>query len=247
MAITLSEERGVRFLHFGTPWIQGAMRIARPWALELEYTQDLMAPLLLRPADWPRSALVVGLGAGSVTKFLHRYRPEARLTVVEIDPTVLATARQYFRLPDEGAKLRVVIGDAADHVAAGDHRHDLIVLDGYDDHGRAGMLDSVPFYANCRRRLARGGFLSANLLRRTRGVKASVDRLREAFDGNVLVLPPCKAGNTVALAAAEPEAESFEALARSAARVKSESGLDLQPLVARLRAEHPGRMISLSS
>jgi spermidine synthase len=246
LAITLSEERGVRFLHFGTPWIQGAMRIARPWALELEYTRDLMAPLLLRPADWPRSVLQAGLGAGSVTKFLHRYRPEARLTVVEIDPAVLATAHQYFRLPDEGRNLRVILGDAADHMASKDARHDFIVLDGYDDHGRAGMLDSVPFYANCRRRLARGGLLSVNLLTRTRGVKASVDRLREAFDGNVLVLPPCKAGNTVAIAAGEPEEESFDALGTAAERLKRESGLDLQPLIARLRVTHRGRMISLS-
>jgi spermidine synthase len=38
-SIEISEERGVRYLHFGSPWVQGAMRIARPWALELEYTR----------------------------------------------------------------------------------------------------------------------------------------------------------------------------------------------------------------
>ncbi|MEP7062594.1 MAG: spermidine synthase, partial [Betaproteobacteria bacterium] len=30
MSIEVSEEDGVRYLHFGTHWIQGAMRIARP-------------------------------------------------------------------------------------------------------------------------------------------------------------------------------------------------------------------------
>jgi len=29
--VTLSEEDGVRYLHFGTVWVQGAMRIGRPW------------------------------------------------------------------------------------------------------------------------------------------------------------------------------------------------------------------------
>ncbi|HEX4943762.1 MAG TPA: spermidine synthase, partial [Usitatibacteraceae bacterium] len=32
-SIVISEERGVRHLHFGSTWVQGAMRIARPWSL----------------------------------------------------------------------------------------------------------------------------------------------------------------------------------------------------------------------
>ena len=55
MTIEISEAAGVRQLHFGSEWIQGAMRIARPWALELEYTREMMSALLLqtRPA-WPK-------------------------------------------------------------------------------------------------------------------------------------------------------------------------------------------------
>jgi spermidine synthase len=36
LSIDIREESGVRTLHFGSEWIQGAMRIARPWNLELE-------------------------------------------------------------------------------------------------------------------------------------------------------------------------------------------------------------------
>ena len=56
------------------------MRIARPWSLELAYTREMMAGLLLRPADeWPRTALLVGLGAGSLAKFIYRQLPECRI------------------------------------------------------------------------------------------------------------------------------------------------------------------------
>ena len=34
--VTLSEFDGVRYLHFGTEWVQGAMRIRKPNWLELE-------------------------------------------------------------------------------------------------------------------------------------------------------------------------------------------------------------------
>jgi spermidine synthase len=245
LAITISEERGVRFLHFGSPWIQGAMRIARPYALELEYTRELMFPLLLHGPAWPRRVLQVGLGAASVTKFLHRHRPEAKVTVVEIDPDVVHAARLHFRLPEEGSNLRIRIGDAAEHVAAREGRHDLIVVDGYDDKGRPGMLDSEPFYANCRARLGREGMLSVNLLTRTRGVKASVDRLRRVFDDRVLVLPPSEAGNTVAVAATgDPIDEPLAALRTAAAKLKEQTGLDLAATLARV-AHAGGERVTL--
>ena len=59
-SIEVSEQAGVRYLHFGTEWIQGAMRVARPWSLELDYTREMMAALLLRPGDdWPARALII--------------------------------------------------------------------------------------------------------------------------------------------------------------------------------------------
>lgn len=235
MAITISEERGVRFLHFGSPWIQGAMRIARPYALELEYTRELVFPLLLRGDGWPRSVLQVGLGAGSVTKFLLRHRPRARITVIEIEPMVVVAARAHFKLPEESANLRIHVGDAAEHVAESAARHDFIIVDGFDERGRAGMLDTEPFLMNCRDRLTRQGVLSVNLLTRTRGVKPSVDRLRRAFGERVLVLPPSEAGNTVALAAVgEPIVETIAGLRAAASRLQADSGLDLDPTLARL-------------
>ena len=104
-SIEVSEEEGVRYLHFGSRWIQGAMRIARPYALELEYTRDMMMPLLLRRGDaWPRTVLQVGLGAASLTRFLHRHRPRAAQTIVEIEPQVIAAAVQSFKLPPTDAQ-----------------------------------------------------------------------------------------------------------------------------------------------
>src|SRR5438270_4162261 len=109
-SIEVSEERGVRYLHFGSHWIQGAMRVARPWALELEYTREMMLPLAVRddPA-WPATVLQIGLGAASVTKFLYRYRPKASIMVVEIMPEVITAARQFFRMPEPSKRLRVVV------------------------------------------------------------------------------------------------------------------------------------------
>src|SRR5450631_1658989 len=246
-SIEISEERGVRYLHFGSPWVQGAMRIARPWALELEYTREMMMPLVLRadPA-WPASALQIGLGAASLTKFLHRHRPDARLTVVEIAPDVVAAARQFFKLPDESPRLRIEIADGHDYMAAARRRFELIAIDAFDAKGRSGMLDSIPFYLNCRARLADGGLVAVNLLDRRKGAQASLERLRIAFDDRVLVLPPCEAGNTVAIAArGAPMRESFDELRASAASLKERTGLNLLPMLARLTQARGGATLVL--
>jgi spermidine synthase len=77
--------------------------------------------------------------------------------------------------------------------------------------------------------------IAFNLLSGRRGIAASVERLREAFGDRLLVLPPCAAGNTIALAAGKPMVRlSMEALLASASRLKAETGLDLAPTVARL-------------
>lgn len=238
VSIDISEEEGVRFLHFGSEWVQGAMRIARPWALELEYTRDMMFPLLLKRGNWPKRVLLIGMGSASLLKFLYRHRPGAHLTVVEIAPGVVNVARQYFKLPDDDERIEVVIGDGVDYMRSGSGLFDLIMVDGFDPDARAGELDSVRFYAACRARLSNSGLLVVNLLRRSRGHRIGVARLVEAFQGRVLALPENDDGNTVAVAACGAGVRaSAGALRERAHELREATRLNLLPLVDRLLLE----------
>ncbi len=240
-SIDVSEEAGVRYLHFGSDWVQGAMRIARPWSLELQYTRELMAALLLRSdEDWPARALLVGLGSGSVAKFLYRHRPTCRLTVVEIDPRMEGVARHYFKLPDDPTRLAVVVDDGARFVAAGGAAYDLIVVDGFDASGRAGILDTAPFYQACRARFSDTGLLAVNHLGRNRGYRASVERIATAFDGRALAFPSCDSGNAITFAAVgESASASLDDLRERALALKKTTGLDLLPTLTRLQIANP--------
>jgi spermidine synthase len=243
-SVEISEERGVRYLHFGSHYVQGAMRIARPYTLELEYTRDLMLPLLLRDASWPATILQIGLGAASITRFLHRHRPLAKSTVVEIAPEVVAAARQFFKLPEESMqRLRVEIAEGHEYLMASKRRYDFIVVDGFDDRGHSGMLDTLPFYLNCRSHLAQDGMLAVNLLTRRRGAMPAIARMREAFDDRVLMIPPSADGNAVALAATGEAIEaSVHELRLGAERTKKSTGLDLNNAVARLAMVYGGKI-----
>ena len=246
--IEVSEEKGVRYLHFGSHWIQGAMRIGRPWSLELEYTRDMMVPLLLRSgASWPRTVLLIGLGAASLTRFLYKHRPRAAQTIVEIEPTVIHAAREHFKLPAESARMRIEIADGVDYVAYADRQFDLILVDGYDAKGRTGMLDSLPFYCNCQARLSDRGIVAANLLTRNHGIRGSFERMCAAFAGRALALPKCASGNVVLLGAAGEALEITQPeLIRRARALRSETGLNLLPTLTRMESSLSGTVGALA-
>jgi spermidine synthase len=234
--IDISETSGVRYLHFGSTWIQGAMRIARPWNLELEYTKEMMASLLLREdSHFPRKVLLIGLGAASLTKFLYRHYPLAKLTVVEIEPSVVAAAKQYFKLPEDPLRLNIVIGDGAEYVLNSTRTYDLILVDGFDADARAGALDTLPFYQAVRAQLNDNGIMSVNLLGRSKGFGASVERISKAFENRAIAFPSCDSGNTICFAATGNDINvSLDDLKDQALELKEKTGLNLLPTLTRL-------------
>jgi spermidine synthase len=211
--LEVAEERGVRRLHLGSGAIQSAMRISRPWDLELAYTRAMMGFLLFHPA--PAEVLMVGLGGGSLAKFIRRQRPQARITAVEIDLRVIAAARSHFELPPDDDALHVIEGDGALWVRQHPASADVILLDGFDAGNQVEALATQPFYAACRRALKPGGVLVVNLWGRDREFAEYFARLLRAFDGevgwlsvqhktNVIVFGFAEAGAPGRLAAAQP-------------------------------------------
>lgn len=236
-SIEVSESAGVRYLHFSVDWVQGAMRIQRPNALELAYTREMMAGLLLREPPWPKTALLIGLGAGSLAKYIYHKLPQTQITVVEIDPQVEIVARLHFKLPSDPKRLRVVIGDGAQYILEDGKKFDVILVDGFDKNGRAGVLDTLPFFQACRARLTDCGLLSVNLLGRSRGFQASKTRIHEAFEGRSLVFPSCDSGNAVAFATGgDPVNATLDELISRARFFHKETGLNLTPTIPRLQA-----------
>ena len=115
-AVAVSENAGVRFLHIGGDAIQSAMRLSKPDRLELHYTRAMMGFLLFHPK--PRQVLMIGLGGGSMARFLHKAFPRSRVTALDVSPEVVAAARRYFDFPAEGPRLSAVLEDGASWVPA---------------------------------------------------------------------------------------------------------------------------------
>lgn len=236
--IEISEEAGVRYLHFGSSWVQGAMRLRKPEALELEYTREMLLCLLWHDwVSWPRNILLIGLGAGSLVKYLYRHLPRATLQVIEIDRRIPAFAAAHFGLPEEPARLRIAIGEGSAYVRDTPARFDLILVDGFDHRARAGALDTRAFYRQCRARLGPGGVMATNLFGNVRGFDRSLRRVVAAFAGRVVVLPPGEMGNVIVFGLEAADTEITLADLRERARLlHDESGLNLRPALRRMDA-----------
>jgi spermidine synthase len=201
---TISEADGVRYLHLGTPWVQGAMCIRQSLKLELDYVQRMMAWMLLRPApELTRGeAVQLGLGAAAITRFCHSTL-RMRTTAVELNPTVIVACRMFFHLPEDSARLQVLQMDAAAYVGDATRADSVqaLCVDLYDHDAASPVLDSEAFYRDCHRVLADAGVMSVNLFGRDASFERSAQRIAEAFGaGQVWSLRPTKEGNTIVIA-----------------------------------------------
>lgn len=236
---TVSEHDGVRYLHLGTPWVQGAMRIRTPAKIELEYVQRMMVWTLLRPpAEVARGhAVQLGLGAGAITRFCHGTM-KMRCTAVEINPEVIAACRAFFRLPDDGPRLAVRPMDAQrwlDEAEPGSA--EVLCVDLYDHEAASPVLDSADFYRACAQVLADGGVMTVNLFGRDARFERSLQRIAAAFaGGTVFPLRPTREGNTIVAAIRHgvlPERDELQARAQ---QIDTRYGLPARKWLRMIRA-----------
>ncbi len=193
-----SESDGFRYLHFGSPWIQGAMKVRRPFELVLEYPRQMMACALFYPQ--PEHILQLGLGAASLTKFCWK-NTDAEIDVVEVSQNVINAAHQWFKCPMPDERLRIhlddakaFIGDRSRYVAP-----DWLQVDLYDAQAEGPVYDDVPFYKMCRRAMNKAGSVASfNLFGSS--FEKSFSAIEEAFEKRVLVMPEIDEGNRIVLA-----------------------------------------------
>ena len=227
--VNFSDQGDIRYLHLGTEWIQGSMRLDDPFAIDLEYVQRMMAWLLfVDPETVPRRhAMQLGLGAAALTKFCHK-RLRMKTTAIELNPQVVAACRLWFKLPKDDSRLSVVLGDAQE-VAAHEHwrgQVDALQVDLYDHEAAAPVLDSEAFYRDCRRLLTEDGCMTVNLFGRSSSYERSLKRIQAAFGPEaVWAFKPTREGNTVVLALREPAHPTRAQLSGRAEAIESRWGL----------------------
>jgi spermidine synthase len=229
-SVEISEAAGVRSLHLGGDAIQSSIRLANPDALELHYTRAMMGCLLFEPA--PRDMLMIGLGGGSIARFVHRRLPATRITAVEINARVVALARAQFGLPPDDERLEVVVADGADYVPARTLACDTLLSDAFDDGAAVAALCTQRFYDACYAALRDGGVFVQNFMEDEPRFTAYLERLERSFDGRVLCMPSGDRVNMIVFGLKRDTRRiAIEDLKRDAARLQRRLGLPFTTMV----------------
>lgn len=237
--VSITEFRGVRNLHLSSEAIQGAMRLAMPDQIELEYVQQMMMWMLF--SEKPQHIVQLGLGAASLTKFCYRQFPQARVTAIELNPNVIQACHQDFKLPPDDERLQVLEMDAMLYVS-NEKNHasiDILQIDLYDAAAEAPALGSPAFYRACADCLKDDGMLTVNLFGNPQNYEANcadnIAALEAAFDA-VVWLPLVHDANTVAIAFKQAPVVDFDDLYERATAIRLASKLPAAKWVNGMKA-----------
>jgi spermidine synthase len=233
--IDVVDEATARTMHFGTPARQSTMLRSAPSSLALAYTQCMAGALLF--SEEPGRILLLGLGGGSLAKYLLAHHPGCSINAVELRAQVVELARAFFALPDD-PRLRISVSSAEHYLdTAATEAAVVALVDIYDRSGMAPAQGLPVFFSQCRAQMAACGVLAINLWTGGRGAMLSSVRrnMRTAFHDQVLELPVSGKLNTVALGFCQPLADAdWERASHRAAAWKKRGGVDFEALLSDL-------------
>ncbi|MEP6502309.1 MAG: transferase [Betaproteobacteria bacterium] len=228
------ETKKTRSLHFSIAEVQSCMDLTQPDSLDLAYTRTMMGFLLFHPM--PLRIGMVGLGGGSLAKFCYRNLPQADITVLEINPHVIAL-RDDFSVPADDERFRVVRADGARYIRAHEGAFDVLLVDGYDYDGLPCALSSKRFYDDVFDCLRPSGVMAANIHLENAEFALLVARIGRRFNGTAFAVKERDTGNAIVFARKDCVLTScaLEVVARPKALGNSQWNL-LQVAFGRIRA-----------
>lgn len=160
----------------------------------------LVTPFLTEQTP-PRSLLVVGLAAGTVSKQFAQVFPNIEMDGIEIDPDIVRVGRELFAMNEPN--LNVLTDDGRAALRKTNKRYDVIVVDAYRQPYVPFHLATKEYYQELRAHLSERGVVAINAARTpndARLVNALASTLKQVFP-TVLLLDYPNDTNTIILAA----------------------------------------------
>jgi len=196
--VEILDGKGTRSLYFGGRYLQSRMALHAPHLLLLPYTHYMMFSLLL--ARRIERVLLIGLGAGSLVRFLHHHFPTCIIDAVDNCETIIKLARGYFQLPTNNAiRIHCMDGNRFFEEIATKVEYDMILLDAFDETGMVTHIYAEPFIQSCAASLGSGGLLIANLWSGGPHPAREIDATLAHILPGGLLLPVPERGNMITI------------------------------------------------
>lgn len=213
-----------RELCFGNHIIQSAVSLSNPDVLQLDYTRAMMAVFMFSPQA--ANILHLGLGAGSLPRFIHQQFPQSKQIAVELCPSVIEAAYNYFFLP-QSPRLEVIEEDGKNFFDGCKSRFDLIFQDAFHADGVSRHLESMAFFQKLRDHLNPGGWLINNVWGSDR---ANLNLIRQNLTGifpQLYTLSVSGGSNVIFFAGESEAAPSPATVKENATKLSQDTGIDI--------------------
>jgi len=226
--VVTEDDRGLRTLRFEPGGVrQSVVDPDDPDHLELPYLRAMLAGLAL--VEEPQRILVVGLGGGTLPRFIHEHYPRTTIDAVDIDPDVVEVSRRFFGFRED-ATLRAHVADGRRFIAEARVRYDVVFLDAFGSESIPYHLATQEFLEAVRRALGPKGIVVGNIWSRASNPlhDSMVRTYQEVFD-ELYLLDVEGAGNEILIALPRPARltrDGFAEKARTLSR-KRDFGFDM--------------------
>lgn len=162
--------------------------------LPVSYTQTMTAALAY--PETLENFMMIGMGGGSISWYLHKHIPKATVTAIELDGAMIELAEKYFDMKPEPG-LEIVEADGRLALVRDKRKHDIVLIDAYRGPFVPFHLLTREFYELVKSRLKPGGIIAQNIEPTTMLFDSTYATLLTVFD-QVDFIP--SSGNVVAIA-----------------------------------------------
>ncbi len=157
--VRVSENDVFRYLILNNTF-HAVMWKAEPTFLALPYSQVMMGVLPI--LEKPKRGLILGHGGGSLAKWLAVHWPNLELDVVEMDPSVVKAAAQYFDYVSP-ENHHVVVQDARMFLRNNPTQYDVVWVDVFARHLIPFHVTTQEFFEELRAHVSSDGAIAVNL------------------------------------------------------------------------------------
>jgi len=135
---------------------------SKPQSLVFNYTKLLFSALLIN--NQPERILIIGLGGGTMSNTLHQLFPTSNIDNVEIDPSVVKVAREYFGFI-ENQSIKTYVQDGRIFIKRAllkKQQYDWIIFDAFNGDYIPAHLLTQEFLTESKQLLTPNGVITSN-------------------------------------------------------------------------------------
>ncbi len=169
----------MRFSRANSEFSESTINTSNSMELPSSYNRSIMAALAYSPDC--KKILMVGLGGGSITRYINTFMPNVDITNVELDRDVIRLAKKYFYIK-EANNFKIIESDGRIYLKQNmDTKYDLVILDAFRGGYIPFHLLTKEYFSLIKEHLNTNGCVALNLHTNSELYDSTIVTLKDTF------------------------------------------------------------------